>query len=227
MMSRPRGVLFDAVGTLIYPEPSAADVYVAAAARQGVVLPTAEVARRFRAALRDAQAIPSNRTDERRERHRWQTLVARVLPEVPDGERLFTELWAHFAQGKAWRCFPDVAPTLAALRDLGCVWGIASNFDGRLHSVVRELPDLAAAAVVVVSSEVGWCKPAPQFFHAAAAALGLPLRDLLMVGDDAVHDVSGGAAAGMRVCHLDRAGGPGAIASLLDIIPLCHGTTSP
>jgi len=40
-------------------------------------------------------------------------------------------------------------------------------------------------------------KPAANFFHAAAARLGLPPEEVLMVGDDAEADVGGAMAAGL------------------------------
>lgn len=41
-------------------------------------------------------------------------------------------------------------------------------------------------------------KPAANFFHAAAARLGLPPCDVLMVGDDVDADVGGAMAAGLK-----------------------------
>jgi HAD superfamily hydrolase (TIGR01458 family) len=40
-------------------------------------------------------------------------------------------------------------------------------------------------------------KPSPEFFHAAVAALNIPARHVLMVGDDAEADVGGAMAAGL------------------------------
>ena len=41
-------------------------------------------------------------------------------------------------------------------------------------------------------------KPAPEFFHAAAADLGCEASDVVMVGDDVAADVIGGVAAGLQ-----------------------------
>ena len=43
-----RGIVFDAVGTLIKPVPTVAEAYTAAAARQGVAVKPAEVLERFK-----------------------------------------------------------------------------------------------------------------------------------------------------------------------------------
>jgi len=41
-------------------------------------------------------------------------------------------------------------------------------------------------------------KPAAEFFHAAADRLGIPHREILMVGDDIESDIAGAQLAGMR-----------------------------
>jgi FMN phosphatase YigB (HAD superfamily) len=59
---------------------------------------------------------------------------------------------------------------------------------------------------IVLSYEVGFVKPDPRIFEAVLAALGLPAREVLMVGDNA-HDDGGGAHLGMRTLILPRTGG--------------------
>src|SRR4051794_14224526 len=93
------GVVFDAVGTLIEPCPSVADVYTAAAARQGVVLDRDEVKGRFHRFFRHDELDEARgplATDESIERRRWERIVSDVLAEVPDPARAFEELWDHF-----------------------------------------------------------------------------------------------------------------------------------
>jgi ribonucleotide monophosphatase NagD (HAD superfamily) len=41
-------------------------------------------------------------------------------------------------------------------------------------------------------------KPNPAFFHLAAASLGLPPEEMVVVGDDVETDIAGAHAAGMR-----------------------------
>jgi phospholysine phosphohistidine inorganic pyrophosphate phosphatase len=41
-------------------------------------------------------------------------------------------------------------------------------------------------------------KPAKPFFHAAAAQLGLPIHDIVMIGDDIETDIAGAQQAGMK-----------------------------
>src|SRR5262245_32971097 len=136
-MPRIRAWFFDAVGTLIRPEPSAAAAYAAVGRRHGTRLPEDVIAQRFRAAFRAEEGVDRDagwRTSEAREVQRWRGIVGRVLDDVPDPEAVFRELWDHFARPTAWRCEPGAAEVLAAGERLGLVLGVASNFDGRLRS---------------------------------------------------------------------------------------------
>jgi putative hydrolase of the HAD superfamily len=80
--------------------------------------------------------------------------------------------------------------------------GLASNFDSRLHNVAAGRAELARLGPIVVSAEVGWRKPAPQFFAAAVAAFGSSPRELLFVGDDYENDYAGATAAGLRAVYV-------------------------
>src|SRR4051794_7728723 len=132
------GIVFDAVGTLIDPFPSVAEVYTEAARRQGVHLEHALVKSRFHRYFRNDEVDEMRgplATDEASEFRRWRRIVTNVLPEVPDLNRAFAELWEHFGRPKAWRCFPDVSPALELLSAREVPIRIASNFDARLRGV--------------------------------------------------------------------------------------------
>ena len=116
-----RGIVFDAVGTLIKPVPSVAEAYTAAARRQGVVLDPEEVKARFQVHFQSdkvhaEQGVLS--TDEATERRRWRMIVTGVLPEVAEPDRAFDELWDHFGRpelmvvlpgrrGRCWTRWPS------------------------------------------------------------------------------------------------------------------------
>lgn len=204
------GVVFDAVGTLIDATPSVSVAYVEAARRQGLEVDPAEVKARFRRHFGDDEVDELRgpmATDEASERRRWRRIVANVLPELPDPERGFRELWDHFGRPTAWRCFDDVGPTLRALDAAGLPLRIASNFDARLRGVARGLPEIAAwAEDAILSSEVGYRKPHPEFYRVACARLGLPPGRVLCVGDDPENDLHGPRRAGLPAVLIDRDG---------------------
>jgi putative hydrolase of the HAD superfamily len=202
------GIVFDAVGTLIDPQPPVAEVYTEAARRQGVNLDRAVVKARFHQYFRNDEVDEMRGplvTDEATEFRRWRRIVSNVLPEVPNPDRAFFELWDHFGRPEAWRCFHDVEPALRFLSARQIPIRIASNFDGRLRTVVTGLAELACcASPLVVSSEVGFRKPHAAFYHAACASLRLPPDRVLCVGDDLENDVEGARRAGLRGLLLDR-----------------------
>lgn len=215
-----QGIVLDAVGTLIDPAPSVSEVYARAARRQGIGLDVREIKRRFREQFATDE-IDERRgplaTDEATERRRWRRIVAGCLPEVPDPDGAFDELWEHFADPRSWIVFPDVAPAVLALRDEGYRLCVASNFDGRLHRVAAGFAELEGwVEPLVISSEVGYRKPHPEFYRAACERLDLPAGRVLCVGDDLRNDVLGPASAGLRSLLIDRDAGKGTGVGALD-----------
>ncbi|HEY2415893.1 MAG TPA: HAD-IA family hydrolase [Pirellulaceae bacterium] len=213
-------LLFDAVGTLIYPDPPVAEVYHAAGQRFGSRLSMDEIRRRFHAALTNNQTC-GEPTNEAKERDRWRRIVRSVLDDVDEGcEELFESLWQHFAQPQYWRTFDDVA-VLAELRTRGYRIGIASNFDDRLIRIAAVHPPLAICEAIFVSSNVGFTKPDQRFFRAIENQLGVEPRKIALVGDDEISDVQGATEAGWRAVRLDRSGlisSPATIHSLAELL---------
>jgi len=201
-----RAVFFDAVGTLLFPAEPVSRTYAEAARRHGSVLPEREIRERFRAAWARQERLDQLagwRTDEDREKARWRAIVAEVIADAPT-DVCFPELWAHFSRPDAWVVNPDAADLLAELTTRGLILGIASNFDARLIGLLDGLPELAAVRDrCVVSSAVGWRKPAGRFFAALAAAAGCDPRAVLHVGDDWGNDFEGATAAGLRAVLYD------------------------
>jgi putative hydrolase of the HAD superfamily len=204
------GIVFDAVGTLIDPDPPVAEVYAAAARRQGVELEPGLVRSRFYRSFQSDEVDEVRgplATDELNELRRWRRIVAGALPELPDPERAFAELWEHFSRPGSWTLFPDVAPALEAIGAAGLPVRIGSNFDARLRSVVAGLPELAqVVGPLIISSEVGYRKPHPAFFEAVRASFGLPAERIVCIGDDLDNDVRGALGSGLRGVLLDRKG---------------------
>jgi len=196
-------LLFDAVGTLIYPDPPVAEVYHAAGQKFGTSVTVDEIQYRFRAALSASQSC-GEPTNEERERDRWRQIVRTVLADVATHtEALFESLWQHFAQPESWRVYDDVS-SLTELRARGYQIGIASNFDSRLITITAAHPLLAPCEAVFVSSTVGFTKPDRRFFQAIEDQLGIPPEKIALVGDDEISDVQGATAAGWRAIKLDR-----------------------
>jgi putative hydrolase of the HAD superfamily len=203
-----RAVFFDAVGTLIHPEPPAPIVYAEVGARFGSKLTPDTIHKRFRIAFHQeeiADRVNDYRTSEEREVERWRRIVCSVLDDVKDQEACFAELFAHFAKPQSWRCDADAEGTLRELAARGYQLGLASNYDTRLRSVLAGLAALNPLGDLVISSEVGWRKPAPAFFDAMMRTVRKPALEILFVGDDLRNDYEGARAVGMQAVLYDSA----------------------
>lgn len=203
-------IVFDVVGTLVEPQPAVAQAYRAAGARHGVDLDVAEIGRRFRSAwtrqeAEDAVTVPAFATDQDRERSRWRAIVAEVFAGADQRDAIFADLWEHFARPEAWRPLPAGRDLAVAARDAGLTLALASNFDDRLLPIAAAVEPLSWAEHVFVSAEIGWRKPAVEFFRVIEGRLGLAAHELLLVGDDAELDVAAGRRAGWHAWHVAEA----------------------
>ena len=209
--SQVRGIIFDAVGTILRPTPPFPVIYQAAAQRLGIELEQSAIFAKFVTAFGSSDNYDRdvlNYTDsEQRERDRWHDIVSSVFAEHLSGtalEALFEELFSHYGQPASWQLFDDTADCWNELRQRGYRVGIGSNYDSRLQSVVAGRPPLDDNDGLFISSLVGYRKPAREFYEAIAVAWQMRPDELLMVGDDWVNDYEGARAAGWHALFLDR-----------------------
>jgi FMN phosphatase YigB (HAD superfamily) len=59
---------------------------------------------------------------------------------------------------------------------------------------------------VIISSEVGWRKPAPEFFDVVCRRTNCRPEEILFVGDDLINDIHGAVQSGMPATWIDRRG---------------------
>jgi putative hydrolase of the HAD superfamily len=208
VLRRVKAVAFDAVGTLIYAEPSVSLAYCQLLnASCGVAVAPDRVRAVLSARLSERTSGDSLSTSEDQERQFWYELIAELVEDHSRRESAFETLFAYFAKAENWRCFDDVAATLRSLKNRGLKLLLASNFDQRLHSVKAGLPELDGIASVVVSSEVGWRKPSANFFRGVSYHAGCEPNEILFVGDDLTADVIGSSHSGMNAVWLRRSPG--------------------
>lgn len=223
-------VLFDAVGTQIYPDPPVAAVYASAGRRIGVQIGEEEIRSRFHAAFARQEMIDRRlhglKTNPERERNRWREIVGDVFADAVLAPRqrdeLFESLWNHFAQPENWRLYDDVGPCWQTLESRGLTIAIASNFDDRLEAIAQQIPPLDRAKRLFISARIGHRKPATEFFRFIERELEISPAELLSVGDNPENDYDGALAAGWQSILLDREGrrgrgAPGTIASLAEM----------
>lgn len=228
-MNRPHTiVLFDAVGTVIKPNPSVTDVYHRLGLKYGSRLSRPQIKQRVSESRRkyfnvgeSAQSrfvdsssprptLTELSSDDEIEREMWQQLVCDVFSDLDSPADLFDELWDHFEEPENWRVYSDVEACWSELQKYGIEIGLASNFDSRLTSLAQAIYPLSSADYVFCSSQIGFRKPSPMFFRQIEAAIKcvsddrLGVRTIFMVGDDFENDCVAPKLAGWNAVWLNR-----------------------
>ncbi|NMU91964.1 HAD family phosphatase [Achromobacter ruhlandii] len=180
----PRLVIFDCDGVLIDSETIAARAQSRALAEHGIAITPQEAARRF-AGIPDADM--------------WQTLQdenARALPA--DFPRQYADrLQDTFRQ--ELRALPGVRETLAALRQRGMAYCVASSSTPPKLEAALKLVGLweEFAPNVFSTAQVAHGKPAPDVFLFAARQMRTAILECVVV-EDSVPGVRAARAARMR-----------------------------
>lgn len=222
-------ILFDAVGTLIFPEPTASVVYAEFAARHGQLVEREQLSQSLWQQFRreeEFDQVNNWHCSEEREHQRWQNIVQAALPG--SNRSVFEELFEHFARPTSWRVAIDAAAKLSELANAGFQLGLASNYDARLRRVVAGLPELAILAPrLFISSELGYRKPSPHFYQQCASVLGIVPQRIAMIGDDWGNDYLGAKEAGLLAVHLTDTPKPEAMLnSIQNLSELHYSSTS-
>lgn len=191
------------------------ETYARMAARAGARLAPNVLDAAFREAFpaMPAMAFPGRAGEElaAAERAWWRDLVARVVRRagrIDAFDAFFDALFSHFAEGSAWRTYPETRGVLESLRRRGIRVAVVSNFDSRLPSILYELELAPLLDAVVYSTGCGAAKPDPEIFHHALAVLEADPESAMHVGDTVAADFRGAQAAGMCAVHLHRRGAP-------------------
>lgn len=193
-----RAVTWDAVGTLIAVAGTVGTTYAEVAAAHGVTVRAEDLDARFPGAFKQVLArwpVPYG-ADDADARAFWDQVV-RATFAIPLPDDLPGACYEAFAEPHSWRVLPGVREALALVAARGLPQAVVSNFDVRLPGLLAAL-GLGPFVTVITSAGVGAAKPDPAPLRAAAQGLGVPVADLLHIGDSATED-GGLAACGCRV----------------------------
>jgi HAD superfamily hydrolase (TIGR01662 family) len=111
--------------------------------------------------------------------------------------------------GQATSRYPETLEVLEALRERGIRMAIISNapwdVPGRLLRADMQRWEIEEFFdALVMSGDVPWRKPNPEFMWAAARELGVGVEECLVVGDSLKADIAGAKAAGMPSVWVNR-----------------------
>ncbi|MGH8927804.1 MAG: HAD family hydrolase [Acidimicrobiia bacterium] len=183
---RPRGILFDAGGTLVLQDP----VELARLLGHPVDPVVA-----FEAHYRSMDAFARLRVGgEAASWTWWQThfFTGLGLTDPEMGAQLTNNgygLWSAAIEG--------TIATVTSLGELGIKLAVVSNSDGSVRQSLSRAGFDGLFEFVLDSHELGLVKPDPAIFAHALGRLGVPAQRAWYVGDSLYHDVGGGRAAGL------------------------------
>ncbi|KMT15140.1 hypothetical protein BVRB_3g062570 [Beta vulgaris subsp. vulgaris] len=189
-----KALFVDAVGTLLVPAQSTAQIYRQIGEKYGVNYSEDEILRRYRWAYEQPWGRSSLRyVDDGRPF--WQYIVSSSTG--CSNAQYFEELYNYYMTEKAWQlCDPNAEKVFQALKKAGVKVAVVSNFDTRLRPLLRALDCEHWFDAVAVSAEVAAEKPNPTIFLKACDLLGVEPGDAVHVGDDRRNDIWGARDAG-------------------------------
>ena len=105
----------------------------------------------------------------------------------------------------AWQAYPDAISTLKLLKGHYRL-GLYSNAtdDAYVQRLINENKLRPELSITFSSAGLGWRKPAPQGFALIAQRWGLPVEQIVVVGDALEVDILGAQNAGMPSILVER-----------------------
>ncbi len=213
-MKRPQVIFFDAVGTLFGVRGSVGEVYGQLAQKHGVEVDPKQLNEAF---YQQFKASPpcmfpeAKSTDIPRLEYRWWGAIASktfrqvgVFDQFKNFSEFFSEVYSHFATAEPWIVYRDTVLTLERLRKLDIPLGIISNFDSRIHPVLKALNLSDYFSSITISTEAGVAKPDARIFQIALKKHDCAAEMAWHIGDSAKEDYEAAKLAGLRGILVDR-----------------------
>lgn len=198
--TQPKLISFDAGGTLLHPYPSVGAVYQSVLRKHDLDHPVDALNSNFGRAFRQISKDMTILDGEARERSFWQSVVRESIrpfeKQPKDFALLFQDIWIAFSHGDCWRVCPGVHETLDTLKSNGYSLAVLTNWDSRVHRVLKETKLDSYFDHVFVSSEIGVEKPDAAVFKYVENASGHSGSEILHIGDSIKHDIDGATAIG-------------------------------
>ena len=199
------GILFDAGGIFVVPDPVATAIAIAPF---GGSTDTSVLVRCHYAGMEALDAVAGKRTDASIDKITWDVYRNAYVRtsgvaehDVERASRAMRRLFSPYY----WR-FPmlESVAALGLLHYRKVPIGVVSNASGQIEATLNNLCICQVGAgagvpvrIVTDSHVIGHAKPDPRIFRDAIAALDLPPDRIAYVGDSFVNDVGGARAAGL------------------------------
>jgi sugar-phosphatase len=195
-----RALLFDMDGTLVESDAPVARAWATWAAEYGVAPEALDAV---------AHGVPADGTVR---------LLRPDLDESGVAAASARQMELQYTDLDDVVALPGAHELIATLEAAGVPWAVVTSADREL---ARRRLGVAGidAAVLVARDDIARGKPDPEGYRTAAAALGVPARECLVV-EDAEAGLAAGRAAGARTAALRGLDGDLRLGGLADLVPL-------
>jgi len=205
-------IAFDAAGTLFEPAEPVENTYADCFSTLGFGLPESTWKTAFERSflITPEPEYTSAKDGDTVEKEWWRDIVRNaaeatgIRPDPHTMANAFEELFDHYASGNAWKLFPETDSVLSALKANGTGLAVVSNFDSRLHRVLKELGIREQFDFVLTSADVLARKPLPSIIHSFIEKSGAAPADCCLTGDSLVIDGGASEGGGIAFFHIDR-----------------------
>lgn len=205
MIKKPSAIFFDAVGTLLKPATPVDETYHRYGLKHGSAISKDSIRNRFYESFKKEELKDASldcKTNEARECERWESIVSECFPDLKNTAPLFNDLFKYYSNPSAWELYPGTIPVLKHLENIGINWGIASNFDLRLQSIVKSKIELCNCKWLIISSLISYKKPSNHFFEHLKTSSRISFDKILMVGDSPENDIHPAKELGMQTFEI-------------------------
>ena len=211
MLSKYKAVFFDVGGTLLRVEPSVGDVYANYARPFGFQGSAEELNQLFQKEWANLGGIESlgKKSGEQEEKNFWKRLVFQVFEHsggLENFEHYFEIIYKAFEHKDHWHIFDDVivSDLLRKLKQSGVILGVVSNWDSRLHAILKSTGLAGYFDFILASAEVGSAKPDKKIFLEAVRRSEVSVGQVCHIGDDIRADIEGANNVGIEAILIDR-----------------------
>lgn len=209
-----RTIFFDVGFTLLHPNPSTAEICQRICRQLDLHIDLDRLQER----ITEADDFFYSQTRQRR--HMWAseetitgfwidyyTNFLRPFVQEHDEPRLYRlarMITQEFDQHTSWQTFPDVVPTLEALKARNYTLGVVSDWGISLGRIMHKLHLNQYFDSQVVSAIARDAKPSPSLYELALQRANSIADYTLHVGDSYIQDVLGARSVGITPILLDR-----------------------
>uniref|UniRef100_A0A8D8W937 Rhythmically expressed gene 2 protein n=1 Tax=Cacopsylla melanoneura TaxID=428564 RepID=A0A8D8W937_9HEMI len=195
MSCRFKLITFDVTGTLLRFRRTAGEQYVETGKKFGHVLNANEVQNSFVKHYKVYdRAYPNFGSGSIGWQQWWRNVVSSCFIETYNGpgqlsesdiDKFFNDLIKSYSDNTGWKLAEGATELLEMLHSRNIMLGVVSNFDARLHNLLKEMKLYHYFKFVITSYESGLVKPDPKIFKLAESLASSSPSDIkIHIGDN-------------------------------------------